>query len=123
MIPPICPTFLFLTFHALIPSQDGPVAAPPGFSDMIPMFLGMGAILWFIVIRPERKERKRREAMLLAVKKNDRILTTGGMYATVAAVHEQELTLKFEKGDTRVRVLRSAINSVITGNNTDSTET
>jgi preprotein translocase subunit YajC len=38
---------------------------------------------------------------------------TTGLYATVAAVHESELVLKFDEGPTRVRALKSAIASVV----------
>jgi preprotein translocase YajC subunit len=62
---------------------------------------------------PERKERKRKAAMLANIKKNDRVLMTTGLYATVAAVHESELVLKFDEGPTRVRALKSAIASVV----------
>ena len=73
----------------------------------------MFVIMYVIVIRPERKQRKVRDEMIAAIKKNDRVITTGGMYATVAAVSEGDLTLKFDEGPTRVRVLRSAVASVV----------
>lgn len=92
--------------------QDDTQAAP-GLGDMLPMLAIMFFIMWFLVIRPERKERRRREEMIEQIKKNDRVLTTGGMFATVAAVGEKELTIKFDDGPTRVRVVRSAIASVV----------
>ncbi len=71
------------------------------------------AIFWFMVIWPERKEKKRKAAMIEALQKNDRVLTTFGMYATVAAVNENDVTLKLDDGNTRARVLKSTIASVI----------
>ena len=88
-------------------------SAPPASSSMWPLLIGMLLIMYFIVIRPERKERKRKEALIGALKKNDRVITTGGMYASVAAVNENDLTLKFDDGPTRVRVLKSAIGTVL----------
>jgi preprotein translocase subunit YajC len=82
--------------------------------QMLGLPLGIGAIFLFMIILPERKEKKRKAAMLDELKKNDRVLTTFGMYATVAAVNEGDLTLKLDDGATRVRVLKSTIATVIT---------
>lgn len=97
--------------------QDAPAAAPAGPAgnmDFMIIMLGMLAIFWFVAIWPERKAKKKKEAMVAALKKNDKILLTSGMYATVAAINEDELTVRFDDGNTRVRVLRSAIAQVVT---------
>lgn len=90
--------------------------APPeggGGPNMLIILLVPLAIFWFVAILPERRERKRKAAMIEALKKNDRILTTSGMYATVAAVNENDITIKFDDGPVRVRALKSAIAAVI----------
>ena len=92
--------------------QDGSSSA--GGSEVMILMLGMLGIFWFVVIWPERKAKKKKEAMLGALKKNDKILLTSGIYATVAAINEDELTVRFDDGNTRVRVLRSAIAQVVT---------
>jgi preprotein translocase subunit YajC len=92
--------------------QDAPAAG--GIFGMLPLLLGMLAIFWFVAIWPERKARKKKEAMLSAVRKNDKVLLTSGIYATVAAVNEDELTVRFDDSSTRARVLRSAIAQVLT---------
>jgi preprotein translocase subunit YajC len=88
---------------------DAGEAPPP----MWPLWIGMVGIMWFVLIRPERKERKRKEALISAIKKNDRVITSSGMYATVAAVNDGDVTVKFDDGPTRVRMLKSAIATVI----------
>src|SRR5688572_30608009 len=67
-------------------ATPGAPQTPPAGSwigSMIP-FLLIIAVFYFVMIGPERKQRKKREAMLAAVKKGDKVLTTGGMFATVA---------------------------------------
>lgn len=103
-----------LTTFASLPVlilQDG--AEEGGGPSMFVILLVPLAIFWFVAIMPERRERKRKQQMLSELKKNDRILTTGGMYATVAAVNENDITIKFDDGPVRVRALKSAIASVI----------
>jgi preprotein translocase subunit YajC len=91
--------------------QESTATGGPNF---IVLMLGMLAIFWFVAIWPERKAKKKKLAMLAALKKNDKILLTSGMYATVAAINEDELTVRFDDGNTRVRVLRSALAQVVT---------
>jgi len=87
--------------------------AATGGPNMLIMMVGMLAIFWFVAIWPERKARKKKEAMIAALKKNDKVLLSSGMYATVAAINEGELTVRFDDGGTRVRVLKSAIAQVV----------
>src|ERR1043166_35223 len=58
---------------------------------MIPM---MFAILYFIVLRPQQKQKADRDRMLSAVKKGDRVVTTSGMHGTVIGLGEQTVTLR-----------------------------
>lgn len=79
-----------------------------GFLPLILIF----AIFWFVMIAPERKKRKSREAMLAEMKKGDKVMTNGGMYATIAAVQDDVITLQVADG-VRVRFSRSAVQSVV----------
>ena len=113
--PALLPT-LPLLLPPLLVAQDGggAPAAGGGGIDMFVLLLVPLAIFWFVAIWPERKAKKKKEALLAAIKKNDRVLLNGGMYATIAAVSEKDLTVRFDDGPTRVRVLRSAIATVLT---------
>jgi preprotein translocase subunit YajC len=57
-------------------------------------FAAIFAIFYFLLIRPQQKQKKDREAMLNAVKKGDRVVTTGGLHGTVVGLNEQTVTLK-----------------------------
>ena len=101
---------------ALLLLQD---EAPPEQPNMLFMLAVVGIIFFFVAILPERKARKKKQAMLDSMKKNDRVLLSPGLYATIAAVGEQDVTVKFEDGQTRVKVLKSAIASVLDKNGDD----
>ena len=104
-----------LSFSTLLLAQDnGAAPASGGGIDMFVLLLVPLAIFWFVAIWPERKAKKKKEALLAAIKKNDRVLLNGGLYATIAAVTEKDLTVRFDDGPTRVRILRSAIATVLT---------
>lgn len=110
-----------LLAQAPAPAVAEPAAAPP--VDPFTQFMGtmglplMVAVVVFllIIVRPERKERQKRESLLANLKKNDRVQTIGGAIGTVADLSPdgKRVTLKF--GDnTRIPFVRSSIQAVLT---------
>lgn len=94
------------------PGQGGP---PQGF-DASP-FLMIGAmivIFWLFFIRPESKRRKEKENLLSSLKVKDKVVTIGGLTATVAEIDGDEVVLLVDpKKDVKLRFRRSAIDSVM----------
>jgi len=90
-------------------------AAPQtGLGSLIIMVGFMFAIFYFIVIRPQRARERQRLEMLSKIKKNDHVLTSGGIYGTVMNVKDEEVSLRIDDGNNvRVRVTRSSIVSVV----------
>jgi preprotein translocase subunit YajC len=78
-----------------------------GLISMIPFFL-IFAVIYFLLIRPQMKEQQRRREQVNALKKGDRVITTGGIYGTVAAVEEHALLIKVSE-NTKIRVAKSGI--------------
>lgn len=83
----------------------------PSWVGFLP-YIAIIAIFYFVMIMPERKARKKREVMLSAMKKGDRVMTSGGMFATIAAINGDEITLQIDEG-VRARFSRQAITQVI----------
>ena len=80
-----------------------------GTGFLIPLLL-VGLIFYFIVIRPQSKERKTREAKLKSIKKHDKVVTNAGIHGVVVALDEDTVTLRVDdKNNVRVRFSRSAI--------------
>jgi preprotein translocase subunit YajC len=73
---------------------------------MAPIVLVLG-IFFFLVIRPQQRERQKREQMLSSIKKGDRVIASG-FIGTVVSVADQTVTLKISDS-VRVECLRSAI--------------
>ena len=93
-------------------SQPQQPASPMG-AMLFPLLL-MGIVFYFILIRPQSKERKQRDQMLKAIKKNDRVITVGGVMGTVQSVRDDEITLKVdESSNTKITFTRSAIQRIV----------
>ncbi len=68
------------------------------------------AVMYFLTIRPQKKREMERKALLANLKKNDRVLTTGGIIGTVMEVRERDVILKVDdKTNTRIRFARAAV--------------
>lgn len=79
----------------------------------LPLILLLG---WFMVLRPERERQRKQDQLLAGLKKNDRVLTTAGMYGTVANVDRdgQRVSLKIDDaGSVKVMVTLSSIARVL----------
>ncbi|MEM7164955.1 MAG: preprotein translocase subunit YajC [Planctomycetota bacterium] len=113
-------TFLLtLLAQAGDPAATGadPAAAPPSaWTTMLPLFVIMYLIVYFIMIRPQKKQQQEHKALLEGLKKNDEVRTSGGIIGKVAAIDVDKdiVTLKIdEQQNVRMRVLRGAIAAVI----------
>ena len=93
-------------------NDDGGMGWITIFTIWVPIIV----LFYFLLIRPQRAEQQKRQAMLDTVKKNDRVVTIGGIYGVVANVQrdEDEITLKVdESNNTRLRVTVAAVARVI----------
>jgi preprotein translocase subunit YajC len=82
--------------------------------QMLIPFLLIFAVFYFIVILPARKQQKRKETMISELKKGDRVVTTGGIYGTVAGVEDQSVLLKVAD-NVKIRISKSAIAGPVGG--------
>src|ERR1700681_1718146 len=89
-------------------------AAPAsGFSSfLIPLGL-MFAIMYFMVIMPQQRQRKKVQEMLSAIKAGDRVITNGGIYGTINGLDGDSVILKIAD-QVKIRIARSAITQVET---------
>jgi preprotein translocase subunit YajC len=75
---------------------------------------GLAAIFYFLVLAPQNKQRKQLQELINSLKKGDKVLTTGGIYGTVQGVEAEVVYLKIAE-NVKVKVARSAISGVVTG--------
>lgn len=76
--------------------------------------LAIGLVFYFIVIAPANKQRRKTQEMLGSLKKGDRVVTSGGIYGTIQGVEAEVVYLKISE-NVKVKVARSAVTGVITG--------
>lgn len=81
------------------------------WSSLIPL-LFMFVLFYFLLIRPQQKRTKTRNQMLSQLKKDDRVVTIGGMHGTIVEINDDTAVLRVNE-NSKLTFDRSAINSVI----------
>lgn len=75
---------------------------------MLPFLVGMFVIMYFLMIRPERKRQTEHQNLLSSLKKGDEVVLTSGIVAKILSVDDK--TLMVEIADkVRVKVLKQAV--------------
>ena len=99
------------------PQEDPKSQEPCSWQMMVPMLL-VFVVLYLVMIRPQQKKQKeaqrKKKEMLDDLKRNDHIMTIGGIHGVVASVGEQDVTIKIDqKADVKMRVSRDAVSRVV----------
>jgi preprotein translocase subunit YajC len=81
-------------------------------TQFLPLLLIFG-VFYFLLIRPQQQRQKETRAMLAAIKRGDRVVTGGGIVATVQRVKENNEVEVEIAPNVRVTVLRDTIGSVV----------
>ena len=111
--------------NLVILAEEAEAAKPQGsfFDLMGPLIFPLAMIFvmyQLLIAGPQRRERRKRDELLGNLKKNDKVLTIGGVIGTVANVSAdgEEVTIRVED-NARIRFRRSAIQTVYNEGSTD----
>lgn len=94
-------------------AQAAPGVGGPGPLVTILPFILIFVIMYFMVIRPQQKKGKEHHEMLSKLKRNDEVMTSGGIYGKVIDLKETVVTLEVAP-NVRIRVHRPQISAVLT---------
>ena len=94
-----------MSIHAIIilAQQEG-----GGLLPTLIMFGVIFLIFYFLLIRPQKKEMERHQALVNGLKAGDRVVTAGGLYGTVKSVDDATVELELGR-DTKIRIARQKV--------------
>ena len=96
-------------FSPLLAASGAPGGNP---LDMFVPLILIFALMYFLMIRPQRQKQKALQAQVGAMKTGDRVVTIGGIHGLVANIKKTTVVLKVDDG-TRIEFDKSAIGSVL----------
>ncbi len=81
--------------------------------QFLPLMVIMFAVMYFLIIRPQKQKEKKRLEMISNVRKQDRIVTAGGVHGVVVTVKENDVIVRVDDAkDVKIKVDKSAITSI-----------
>ena len=83
----------------------------PGLSVLLFQVALIFGIFYFLIIRPQRRQRQQHEKLLASLQKGDQILTSGGIIGEVVYLKDNEITIR--SGESKLVVMRTNIASVL----------
>jgi preprotein translocase subunit YajC len=84
-----------------------PGGAPGGFTVLLLQVVAIGAVFYFLIIRPQGQARKQHEQLLAGLKKGDEVTTSGGIIGKVRDIKDDRVTI--ESGTATLVVERARI--------------
>ena len=84
-----------------------------GFAQFVPLIL-IFVIFYFFLIRPQQKKVKEHKSMVVALKRGDEVITSGGIVATIERVHEDDKIDLLISENVTVKVVKSTIQNLLT---------
>ncbi len=104
---------ILLTEAGAASPADAAGAAGGGILSIILMYGLMAVALWFFLLRPQKKEKKRLAAMLSALEIGDCVLTTSGFYGIIIGIEDDTVIVEFGNNkNCRIPMEKSAISRV-----------
>lgn len=82
-----------------------------GLANLVPFVLIM-VIFYFLLILPQQRKAKEHKKMLDSLKRNDEVITSGGIYGRVISLNDAVVTLEIA-ANVRIRLQRSQIGTVV----------
>ena len=96
-----------------VPAGGGSEGSSGSYIQIL-MIVGVFAVFYLLIIRPQRKKQKDTKTMLAAVKKGDKVTSIGGIRGTVKNVMENSLIIEVDNKGATLEFTKSAIGSVDT---------
>lgn len=101
----------------------GKQSSPGGMLSMLLPFILMFVVMYFLILRPQKRKERERKDLLSRVKKNDRVVTAGGIHGTITSIRENEVILRIDDTkDIKVKVDRGSIATVLEVSHDDAEE-
>ena len=101
-------TGMFLMVLAQAPAPALAPSVGEQLSQMLPMFVLIVVIFYFVIYRPQKQQREKHQALISQLKKGDKVVTSGGIWGTVTNVGKETVTLQVAE-NAKIRVARDHI--------------
>ncbi len=100
-----------VSVSSLAQSDAGAPPPPNGFLMQLPVMLALFALMYFVLIRPQRQQQKKIQEFQSTVSKGDEVILGNGLIGTIVGLNERVASIEVSDG-VEVKVIRSQIQSL-----------
>jgi len=107
-----------------MPTTGGGSATGQGGGNpmsLIFMIIAIFAVMYFLMIRPQQRQKKQHQDMLSQVGKGDKVVTAGGVHGTITGVKDNTVIVKIAD-NVKVEVNRSSISQIVSSKSSKTTQ-
>ncbi|MCX6112106.1 MAG: preprotein translocase subunit YajC [Proteobacteria bacterium] len=103
--------FLMNSVFAQAQTQGAaPKSGMTGILNMLMPFVLIIIVFYFLMIRPQQKQRKQHQEFLSNLKRGDEVITSSGIIGTIDAVSDKTVTLQID-GDVKIKILKGMVST------------
>jgi preprotein translocase subunit YajC len=104
---------MFEVLALMPPAPAGTDPNPTGsMLSTVGMLVIMGVMFWFLLIRPQQKQKKEQENLLKNLKSGDKVMLSSGILGIVASVKDKTVTVKIAD-NVKIEVIKSSVSTVL----------
>src|SRR6187401_3353230 len=97
-----------LAWLPLFAAEEAPQQPPANpLGSMLFPFVLIAIVFYFMMIRPQKRQQKEREDLLNSLKRNDKVVTIGGVIGTIANISADGKEVTVKTDDVKIRFQRS----------------
>jgi preprotein translocase subunit YajC len=100
----------FNGLNVLLADQQTAQPDPNALIKLVGMMAIFFVIVWVLMISPQRKQAKKQELMLKALRAGDKIVTASGIIGVVLSIKDRSVSIR--SADTKLEILKSAVADV-----------
>ena len=97
-----------MTMLTILLQAAAPQPAASGGMSMILMLVLLFGVMYFLMIRPQRKQQKELQNFRDSLKKGDKVVTAGGIFGTIHEIQDKSVLIKVD-GEVKLRVDKNSI--------------
>jgi preprotein translocase subunit YajC len=97
-----------------------PAEEAPSMKPLLYMFAAIFVLFYFLILRPQRTEQKKKQSMIDNLAKGDRVVSAGGIHGKVESINKEDNTVSVNVcPKISLTFSRSSINQVVSGRKSD----
>ncbi len=105
-------TYFAISTSLFAQEAGGEMSAGSAFAKQLPLLILFGALFYFLIIAPQRKQQKKHAELMNQLKRGDEVVTAAGIIGTIQGINDRVVSLEVSPG-TEIKVIKSQVQGLL----------